>query len=142
LASRLAVAFVVSVLVAGCGGGSPSPESVVRAWSESLNSGDNEAAAELFAPGAEVIQLGRSIILETEADALRFNESLPCSGRIVDLDAEGDTVTATFVLGDRETSRCDGPGAEARAAFRIHQGKIVLWHQLESGTSGSEGDTI
>ena len=126
---------MLTVLVAGCGGGSPSPESVVRAWSESLNSGDNEAAAELFAPGAEVIQLGRSIILETEADAVRFNESLPCSGRIVDLETEGDTVTATFVLGDRESSQCDGPGAEATAAFRIHDGKIVLWHQLPGASS-------
>jgi hypothetical protein len=41
-------------------------------------------------------------------------------------------VTATFLLDDRTTSACDAPGAEATAAFRIADGKIVLWHQLDS----------
>ncbi|MGH3105164.1 MAG: nuclear transport factor 2 family protein [Gaiellaceae bacterium] len=126
---RLAIGGAVLALAAGCGGGPPSAESVVRAWSEALNSGDNEAAADLFAPGAEVVQ-GVSFVLETRAEAMRFNAALPCSGEIVELVTEGDTVTATFVLGDRETSACDAPGAEAVAAFRIREGKIVLWHQL------------
>jgi SnoaL-like domain len=124
--------LALAALVVGCGGGAASPESVVRAWSESINSGDNEAAAALFAPGAEVIQGGNSITLDTEDQAVRFNASLPCSGEIVKLEEEGDTVTATFLLDHRETSRCDGPGAEVRAAFRIRDGKIVLWHQLPS----------
>lgn len=130
MASRLALVPLLVVLTVGCGGGSPSPESVVRAWSESVNSGDNDAAAELFAPGAEVIQLGQSVRLETEGEALRFNESLPCAGEIVDLETDGEMVMATFRLSDRETSRCDGPGAEVKAAFRVREGKIVLWHQL------------
>jgi hypothetical protein len=117
------------VLVAGCGGGPPSPESVVRAWSQSLNTGDNEAAAELFAPAAQVIQ-GRTFVLRTKRDAIAFNEALPCSGEIVELETDGDTVRATFLLGDRETSRCDAPGARVRAAFRVHEGKIVVWEQL------------
>jgi hypothetical protein len=116
-------------LVAGCGGGPPSPESVVRAWSQSLNTGDNEAAAELFAPAAQVIQ-GRTFVLRTKRDAIAFNEALPCSGEIVELETDGDTVRATFLLGDRETSRCDAPGARVRAAFRVHEGKIVVWEQL------------
>jgi hypothetical protein len=128
--------LALAALVVGCGGGAASPESVVRAWSESINSGDNEAAAALFAPGAEVIQGGNSITLNTEDQAMRFNASLPCSGEIVNLEEEGDTVTATFLLGHRETSRCDGPGAEVRAAFRIRDGKIVLWHQLPSDRAG------
>jgi hypothetical protein len=129
------------VLAAGCGGGPPSPESVVRAWSESLNNGDNEGAADLFAPSAEVIQ-GRSFVLETRREAILFNESLPCSGRIVALDAQDDTVTATFRLGDRETSRCDAPGAEVRATFRVREGKIFLWQQLPDEPGQGPGDTI
>jgi hypothetical protein len=125
------------LVAAGCGGGPPSPESVVRAWSMALNSGDNEAAADLFAPGAEVIQ-GRSFVLETKLEAVAFNASLPCSGEIVDLDEEDDRVTATFRLGNRETSRCDAPGAEARAAFRVVDGKIVLWQQLPDRDGGVE----
>ena len=131
-------ALAVLALLTGCGGGPPSAESVVRAWSQSLNTGDNEAAADLFAPSAEVIQ-GRSFVLETRQEAIAFNSSLPCSGEIVELESEGDTVRATFLLGHRETSRCDAPGAQVRAAFRIHDGKIVLWEQLPDAGGG---DTV
>jgi ketosteroid isomerase-like protein len=126
------LALAVSVLTfAGCGGSSDSPESIVRAWSDALNAGDNEAAADLFAPGAQVVQGDRTIRLGTHDDAVAWNAALPCSGEILDVTTDGDTVTATFLLDDRATSPCDAPGAEATAAFRIEDGKIVLWHQLE-----------
>jgi hypothetical protein len=128
-------ALAALVLATGCGGGPPSPESVVRAWSQSLNTGDNEAAADLFAPSAEVIQ-GRSFVLETRQEAIAFNASLPCTGEIVALESEGETVRATFMLGHRETSRCDAPGAQVRASFRVREGKIVLWRQLPDAPSG------
>jgi limonene-1,2-epoxide hydrolase len=127
---RTALVVALAAFGASCGGGPPSPESVVRAWSESVNSGDNEAAAKLFAPGAQVIQAGRAYTLHTEDQAVRFNASLPCSAEIVDLESAGDTVTATFVLGDRGDVECDGPGAEVTTAFRVRDGKIVRWHQL------------
>lgn len=110
----------------------------MRAWSQALNSGDNEAAADLFAPGAEVIQRV-SFILENRRQAIAFNAALPCSGEIVELVSEGDRVRATFVLGDRPDSRCDAPGAEVEAAFRVRDGKIVLWQQLPSSGRGEGG---
>ena len=119
------VAFLI-----GCGGGASSAEGVVRAWSEAVNGGDNKAAARLFAPGARIVQGALVTRLETRAAAVAWNASLPCSGRIVELSTKGDTATATFVLGHRKTSRCDGPGQRARAVFRIDDGKIVVWHQL------------
>jgi hypothetical protein len=137
----VALGLVAAALVAGCGGGSPSPESVVRAWSNRLNEGDNEAAAKLFALGAEIIQPGRTIRLDSTSEALAFNIALPCSGEIVALSSAGDTVRATFRLGDRESSRCDGPGAEVRTVFRVREGKIVLWHQLPSPVPAS-GETV
>jgi limonene-1,2-epoxide hydrolase len=127
--SVLAAACILALL-AGCGGGKASPASVVRAWSKALDHGDNQAAADLFAPDAEVIQ-GRVVIrLRTHADAVAWNAGLPCSGKIVGLSTRGVTVTATFLLGDRPTSACDGPGRRATAIFRIRGGKIVLWHQV------------
>jgi len=128
--SRLALGLLLAVLAAGCGGDPPSPESVVRAWSTAINTGDNEGAAALFAEGAEVIQLGRSITLDSEAEALSFNASLPCSGLILAITERGDTVTTVFRLEDRETQPCDGPGVEVRARFRVRDGKIVQWRQL------------
>jgi limonene-1,2-epoxide hydrolase len=129
---RLALSIAVVALVASCGGGG-SPGSVVRAWSRALNAGDNEQAARLFARDAEVVQGSQVYRLHTHDDAVAFNAALPCSGRIVSLDVRHDVVTAIFVLGDRTTGPCDGPGQEATAAFRVEHGKIVLWHQLEGG---------
>jgi limonene-1,2-epoxide hydrolase len=128
--SWLATALLLALL-AGCSGSSKdSPESIVRAWSKALNAGDNQSAADLFAPGAQVIQGPVVIRLRTHADAVVWNAGLPCSGRIVAIATRGATVTATFLLGNRPTSACDGPGHRATAVFRIRGGKIVLWHQV------------
>jgi limonene-1,2-epoxide hydrolase len=138
LRSRLALGLSVAALVAGCGtSGPPSAETVVRAWSKALNADDNVTAAKLFAPGAEVVQAGQVLMLESRADAVAFNAGLPCSGHIVALTVHGDTATATFLLADRRASHCDGPGQHATALFRVRKGKIVLWHQ----TSAPAGPT-
>ena len=121
---------MLALLPVGCGAGTSSPESVVRAWSRALNAGDDDGAADLFARGAEVVQGDRVLHLHTHAEARDFNRALPCSGRIVALAVHGDEVKATFVLGDRPSSICDGPGEKAAALFRIRGGKIVLWHQV------------
>ena len=120
----------LALIGAACGGGSTSAEGVVRAWSSAVNAGDNETAADQFATNAEIVQGGVEQRFRNRADAVDWNAGLPCSGRIVRLETRGAEVTATFVLGDRPTSRCDGPGAKARAVIRVRHGKIVLWHQV------------
>ena len=139
MALRLALGLALLTLLAACGGDPPSPESVVRAWSTALNEEDNEGAAALFAPGAKVIQGGRTITLDSEAEAVAFNSGLPCSGQISAIESDGDVVRATFRLAHRETSPCDGPGAEVATIFRVRDGKIVLWHQLPAEPSAGEG---
>ena len=131
---RLALGLVLLLVsVAGCGGHAARPRDVVRAWSEALKADDNERAASLFAPNAAVVQ-GRVLLrLHTHADAVTWNTRLPCAGRIVALKEDGSAVTATFRLGDRKRSRCDGPpGAEAIALFVVEHGKIILWDQIGS----------
>ena len=135
LISLAAIAFL-----AGCGSGSPSAESVVRAWSAALNQDDNNTAASLFAQGAEVVQNGHVLTLRNRHQAVAWNSALPCSGKIVSIHTRGQTATATFVLGDRRHSRCDGPGQEATAIFKVVRGKIVLWHQ--TNTKGPTGPTV
>jgi hypothetical protein len=132
--ARLAATLLMALLAA-CGGGKSSPESVVRAWSKALNAGDNQGAADLFAPNAEIVQGPVVLRLRTHADAVVWNAGLPCSGKIVALSTRGATVTATFLLGNRPTSACDGPGHRTTAVFRIHGGKIVLWHHVPSAAS-------
>jgi hypothetical protein len=128
----LALALLLVAVLAGCGSTPPSPESVVRAWSQELNTGDNEDAAKLFAPGAQIVQAGTTFRLETQADAIAWNAALPCSGRIVSIKTSGDTTSATFILGNRPKRKCDGPGRRATAIVRVRKGKIVLWHQTSA----------
>jgi hypothetical protein len=129
---RFALWLVLLVATVGCGAGRDSPEHVVRAWSDAVNAGDNERAADLFSPGAEVVQGNAVLRLHTHREAVAWNAGLPCSGTIVSLEHDGDEVTVTFVLGDRKSSRCDGPGGKTTALIVVRHGKIVLWHQTGS----------
>lgn len=104
----------------------------MRAWSKALNSDDNDRAASLFATDAEVVQGNRVYTLHTHQVAVEFNASLPCAGKIVSMSVSGETATATFLLGNRKSTRCDGPGQQATAVFKVRHGKIVLWHQTGS----------
>jgi limonene-1,2-epoxide hydrolase len=137
LRPRLALPLLAAALLAGCGSSSPSAESVVRAWSHALNAGDNEGAAALFARNAEVVQPGTVLRLKTRAQAIAWNAQLPCSGRLVSISGDRNVARAVFVLGDRPTSKCDGPGQRATTIVRVRKGKIVLWHQTdESAPAG------
>ena len=103
----------------------------MRAWSAALNTDDNAAAGRLFAAGAIVIQGGAVYELRGPADAARWTASLPCSGHIVDVTVDQETVTAVFILGNRAQSRCDAaPGTRAAARFTVRGGKIVGWEQV------------
>src|SRR5437016_8491939 len=138
---QLALALLFAAGLAGCGSTPPSAESVVRAWSQQLNVGDNQGAAKLFAPGAEIVQAGTTLRLNTQAEAIAWNAALPCSGRIVSIKSSGNSTRATFVLGNRQKSKCDGPGQKATAIVRVKNGKIVLWHQT-SATPAPVGPTV
>ena len=73
LVAGLVLAASMLSLAIACGGDGAdqaTPEEVVRAWSDALNRGDNEAAADLFAPEATVSQPGYIAQLITREDAL------------------------------------------------------------------------
>lgn len=126
---RAALPVAVLVLLAACGGSQASPEEVVRAWSTALNADQNEAAADLFAPGAKVVQGGLELTFSTHEDAVTWNQGLPCNGRIVALEVDGNVVTASFLLRDSQTTPCDAPGEQATAIFTVEEGEITRWEQ-------------
>jgi ketosteroid isomerase-like protein len=136
---RWTAIILAAVALAGCGGHkAPSAEQVTRAWSEALNRNDNEAAAQLFADGALIVQNG-SETLGTHAEAVRWNAGLPCGGRITRLEQQGkDEVVAQFELTERPRHSCDAPGGAAAAVLKIKDGKIVLWHQTDVGPDDEE----
>jgi hypothetical protein len=127
---RFALLAVAAATLVACGGhGTRSAEDVARSWSAALDRNDNEAAGWLFADGAKVVQNGE-LVLASHADAVRWNAALPCGGRILSVEKRGATdVLVVFRLEGRPQHRCDGPGAQAAALFRVRDGKIVLWHQ-------------
>jgi hypothetical protein len=103
---------------------------VVRAWSTNLNSGDNAAEAQLFSLPARMIQGSYVFTLVTPQQVARWHAALPCSGRIVSIRISGRFATAVFRLGNRNTSKCDAPGALAAARFTFVGGKITVWQQV------------
>lgn len=109
----------------------------MRAWSAAVNANRNDDAADLFAKDAKVVQ-GNEIVLHTHADAVRWNESLPCAGNIQSVTAQsGGDLLVTFTLGTRPQHTCDGPGGDAAAIFRVVRGTITLFHQTDVPGSGS-----
>jgi hypothetical protein len=127
---RLAATLLGALALTACGGQAPrDPEAVARAWSAALDRSDDEAAAALFAPDAQVVQ-DAGVVLATHEDAVAWNAALPCGGtitRVVPRDAH--SVLVVFRLQDRPGHRCDAPGRDAAAIFQVAGGKIVLWHQ-------------
>jgi limonene-1,2-epoxide hydrolase len=129
---RYVATALAALALTACGGHSaPSAESVARAWSAALDRADDDSAAKLFAPSAVVVQ-DDELVLRSHADALAWNSTLPCGGRITRvIRQQSDQVLVVFRLTDRPGHRCDAPGADAAAVFRVEHGKIVLWHQTQ-----------
>lgn len=128
---RLAAALLAALVLAAPAAAKPrTPAEVVRAWSAALNRGDNEAAANLFARNAAVVQNGLKLVLSTHHLAVLWNEGLPCAGRILRITVTKNVADVIFRLGERPGLKCDAPGIKARAAFKVVHGKITYWVQL------------
>jgi hypothetical protein len=128
MAERVPVLALLALALAGCGGGEPSAEGVVRAWAESVRLGDAKAAGALFAPGAEVVDGDRTRVLETEAEAVSYVRREACAGEVVRIDGEDDaTIEAEFDV--RGATRCEGADREL-ALFRVEDGHITFLHRL------------
>jgi hypothetical protein len=140
---RFGAILLAAAVLAGCGTHAVrSPEEVARSWSAALDRNDNVAAGLLFADGAKVVQNGE-LVLADHADAIQWNQSLPCGGKIISLLPRGKTdVLVVFLLADRPRHRCDSPGSRAAALFRVRGGRIVLWHQTNVPPPDGDGTFI
>ena len=110
----------------------PAQTKVIRAWSDALRAGDIAAASDLWAVPSKV-QNGTPVLkLSSRADVLIFNGALPCGSVVTSTGAAGDGYTiAKLRLTQRKGARCDAePGATARTAIRVRDGKIVEWYRL------------
>ena len=138
----LTALLCAAAVLGGCGGdesaGEPpparkaSPEAVIRAWANTLRTGDIEAAAHYFALPSVVSNGTAPVVLRTLAQARRFNASLPCGAVLERTYREGRYTAAVFRLTERPgAGRCgSGVGAKARTAFEVRNGKIRQWRRV------------
>jgi len=146
---RLALLYLpLALTLLGCGGGDaqaptvsvpgnadPADVAVIEEWSRTLQEGDVDGAAELFALPS-VAENGPAVVeIEDRNDARLFNASLPCGARLVRATSEGDFTVATFRLTERPgPGVCGaGSGGEAKTAFVIEDDEIVEWRRVGVG---------
>lgn len=105
---------------------------VIDEWVRTLREGDVVGAAELFALPSVVQNGTPPIRLDTRAEAIDFNRSLPCGAELVGARRLGRLIAATFRLTERPgPGECGaGTGGLARTAFLVRDGKIVRWLRL------------
>lgn len=158
IAPLIAAVLAITAL-AGCGEDDPPPDAdapngidvsgdaepeaveVISAWSEALRRGDIDAAADLFAIPS-VAENGPILVrIDSEQKARLFNLSLPCGGRLIHAEREGELTTATFRLTERPgPGSCGaGTGQTAKTAFVIREGEIVEWRRVDDGQQTAPG---
>lgn len=93
----------------------------------------DDRAAKLLAAGAIVIGAGGEQVLQTREEAVAWTRALPCAGLVRKIETHQDIVTATFLLGDRETGSCAARGGTMTAEFEVRHNRIVFFRQLSSG---------
>jgi hypothetical protein len=148
---RLAALLCTAAVLGGCGGddepaeqpapaATASPTAVIRAWANTLRSGDVRGAARYFALPSVVSNGTAPVVLRTRAQARRFNESLPCGAVLEQTYRAGRYTAAVFRLTERRgAGRCgSGVGATARTAFLIRDGKIRQWRRVPDATPRPE----
>jgi hypothetical protein len=114
----------------------PEAVEVITGWVDTLSAGDAEGAAEFFAVPS-VAENGVRIEIRSTADAVLFNETLPCGAELTAAETVGEFTTATFRLFERPGGDCGAEtGGEASTSFVIEDGKIVEWRRVGAGAPG------
>jgi hypothetical protein len=114
----------------------PEAVEVITGWVDTLSEGDAEGAAEFFAIPS-VAENGVRIEIRSTADAVLFNETLPCGAELTAAETVGEFTTATFRLFERPGGNCGGgTGGEASTSFVIEDGKIIEWRRVGAGAPG------
>ena len=140
------VSALALIAFAGCGGESDETAAVgtiaageadqgdlevIEGWSDTLREGDVRGAAGFFALPSVVQNGGAPLTIDSLADAIAFNRSLPCGAKVISAKTFGDLTRVTFRLSDRPGGDCgSGAGERASTLFDVEQGKIVEWRRL------------
>lgn len=126
------------------GDADPEAAQVISDWADALRSGDVETAADFFAIPSTAENGPLLVRIESESDAVRFNESLPCGARLIRAEGSGEFTTATFELTERPGAGVCGPGTgqTAQTAFVIRDGEIVEWRRVGVDPAPPSGQAV
>ena len=132
------------IALAGCGGSDSETTITASDVPGGADAADVEAASDFFAIPSTAENGPVLMDLDTRADVVRFNRSLPCGAKLVRAEDSGDFTTATFRLTERPGPGVCGAGTGelAETAFKIEDGKIVDWRRQELGTPNAEGHAV
>ena len=136
-AQRAAAALALAALLAmaGCGSGDGTDTvaaeaaadsgdvAVIEGWAKALASGDERAAAGYFAIPSTAENGPLLTSIDSRADAIAFNRSLPCGAEVVSAQTTGELTTATFRLSDRPGGDCGIRGRRHRLDDVRHRGR-------------------
>jgi limonene-1,2-epoxide hydrolase len=115
----------------GIGPADPASVRVIRAWLAALREGHVDAAARYFAIPSRVQNGTPVFTLRTRAEALVFNQTLPCGATADAVRSAGSFTIIRFRLTERIGGDCMGAaGHAARGAIRVRGRKIVEWYRL------------
>jgi len=155
LLSGALVLAALPALLFGCGGGGSDSTTtlslppghaaviVIGNWVDALRAGHVNQAADYFAVPSVVENGTPPQRIETRADAVAFNRSLPCGAKLVRARPEGRYIAATFRLTERPGGACgSGVGQLARTAFIVRDGKIVQWRRLPNPAPSPSGPVV
>jgi hypothetical protein len=131
-AERNPLELPAGVPLKATGPADPAQAKVIRAWSDALRAGDVAAASAVWGVPSKV-QNGTPVLKLPNRSAVRlFNGSLPCGSVVTAAGGAPHGFTIAKVrLTQRKGARCDAqPGATARTAIRVRDGRIVEWYRL------------
>lgn len=118
-------------------------ERVIRAWSDDLRRGDEDAAAARFALPAMVANGTPPVKVTTRELVRAFHDTLPCGAVLVAAEPHHGLTIAKFRLTERPGGNCgSGVGGYAATAFEIKDGRIVRWLRVEDPEPTAPGPLV
>jgi len=114
------------------GGADPEAARVIDEWAKTLSEGEVEEAADYFEVPSIAENGTPPVPLDSRAEVIAFNESLPCGAELTNAEADGQFTIATFKLTERPGAGQCGPGTgnTAKTAFVIEDGLITVWRRV------------